>query len=381
MRNAWLLTLNTLKVLLRKKGNIIVFFILPIVGMLVSMAAYGNVGLATVHIGVIDHDQSILAGDFVQSISQQQTMKVTVMTEGEKESQISTGKVECVLVIPEGFADEIYNKHLKPVEIFSIKGEAATAWIQNYTNIYLKNLQDIAEASGGDKNNFEKIYDNLKQDKLSLQVKKVQDQTHNKGMTTQMVGFLIMFMLVGAGNVAEMILKERRNRTYYRICAAPVSAITYIFGNVLANLIMVTLQISIALLFMIKVFKIQTSIPVGELFMILVLFGLVAIGLGVLIVAFSNDSKQAGTLQNLIITPSCMLAGCFWPVEIMPKTLQRIADFLPQKWTIGAIEKLQMGGSLDQIMINLMIIIAFALAFFLVAAYRFGRNDNVKTFV
>jgi len=209
----------------------------------------------------------------------------------------------------------------------------------------------------------------------------VQDQTHNKGMTTQMVGFLIMFMLVGAGNVAEMILKERRNRTYYRICAAPVSAITYIFGNVLANLIMVTLQISIALLFMIKVFKIQTSIPVGELFMILVLFGLVAIGLGVLIVAFSNDSKQAGTLQNLIITPSCMLAGCFWPVEIMPKTLQRIADFLPQKWTIGAIEKLQMGGSLDQIMINLMIIIAFALAFFLVAAYRFGRNDNVKTFV
>lgn len=349
--------------------------------MLVSIAAYGNVGLATVHIGIIDHDQSALAGDFVQSISQQQNMIVTAVTEGEKENQISTGNVSCVLVIPEGFADGIYNKNLKSVEIFSIKGESTTAWIQSFTNIYLRNLQDISEASGGNKETFEKIYNNLKEDKLTLQVKKVQDQTHNKGMTTQMVGFLLMFMLVGAGNTAEMILNERRNRTYYRIYSAPVSAKTYIFGNVLANLILVTLQISLALFFMIKVFKIQTYLPVAEMFMILVLFGLVAIGLGVLIVAFSNDSKQASKLQNLLITPTCMLAGCFWPVEIMPKSLQRIADFLLQKWTIGAIQKLQMGGSTDQIMINILIIVAFALTFFLVAAYRFGRNDSVKTFI
>jgi len=76
-----------------------------------------------------------------------------------------------------------------------------------------------------------------------------------------------------------------------------------------------------------------------------------------------------------------MISGCFWPMEIMPKSLQRIADFLPQKWTIGAIQKLQMGGSTDQIIINLLIIVAFALTFFLVAAYRFGRNDSVKTFI
>jgi len=376
-----LLTLNTLKVLLRKKGNIIIFFILPIIGMLVSIGVYSNLGSTSVRIGVIDNDQSALVGDFVQSISQQETMKVTAVTEGEKERQISSGKVDCVLVIPVGFAEAIYNGNIKPVEIFSIKGEAATAWIQSYTNIYLRNLQDISEASGENKNTFEKIYNNIKQAKFSLQINKVQDQTKDKGMTTQMIGFLIMFMMLGAGNTAEMILREKRNRTYYRICSAPVSAKTYIFGNVLANLLLVMLQISLALFMMIKVFKIQTHVPVVEMFMILVLFGLVAIGLGVLIVAFSDDSKQAGTLQNLFITPTCMLAGCFWPIEIMPKSLQQIADFLPQKWTIGAIQKLQMGGSFDQIMINILIIAAFALTFFLVAAYRFGRNDSVKTFI
>jgi ABC-2 type transport system permease protein len=331
--------------------------------------------------GVIDHDQSTLAADFVQSISKQEIIKVMALADQEKENMISSGKVDCVLVIPKGFADGIYSSNLKQVEIFSIKGEAATAWIQSYANSYLRNLQDISEASQGNQQTFETIYNNLKQDKLFLQVNKVQDQTKDKGMTTQMIGFLIMFMMLGAGNTAEMILREKRNRTYYRICAAPVSAKTYILGNVLANLILVTLQILLALFLMLKVFRIQTYIPVAELFIILVLFGLVAIGLGVLIVAFSNDSKQAGTLQNLLITPTCMLAGCFWPLEIMPQTLQRLADFLPQKWTIGAIQKLQMGSSFAQIISDLLIILAFALTFFLVAAYRLGRNDNVKTFI
>lgn len=380
MRNAWLLTLNTLKLIARKKANIIVFLILPIIGMLVSSFVYSS-GATPINIGVVDNDHSALTGEFVQSIKQQQNFKVTGITEGEKERQISSGKLDCVLVIPEGYAEGIYDNHLKQVEIVSIKGDVATAWVQNYINIYLRNLQDISEAAVGNQATFETLYHNLQQDKLSLVVKKVPDQTQNKGMTTQMIGFLILFMLIGVGNTTEMILKEKRDRTYYRISAAPVSARTYIFGNIMANLILVVVQIAITLLFMIKVFKVQIYLPVAQLFIILVLFGLVAIGLGVLIVSFSNNSKQASTLQNMIITPSCMLAGCFWPVEIMPKTLQRMADFLPQKWAIGAIQKLQMGAGFDQIMINLLIIVAFALTFFLIAAYRFGRNDHIETFV
>ncbi|MFZ3171346.1 MAG: ABC transporter permease [Carboxydocellales bacterium] len=86
----------------------------------------------------------------------------------------------------------------------------------------------------------------------------------------------------------------------------------------------------------------------------------------VLIVAFSTDSKQA---------------GCFWPIEIMPKTAQRIADFLPQRWVLDTVQKLQAGNSFSQILPNVSIILAFALVFFLIAAYRFGRNDSLKTVI
>lgn len=381
MSNVLLLTFNTLKLIFRKKGNIILYFLLPLAGILLSVVAYGNTGSSPVNLAVVDKDKSMMAGDFMQSLTQEGKFKLTTIEEKNIDQEITSNQAEAVLVIPQGFAEGVYQENLKPIEIVSIKGEAATAWIQNYTNIYLKNLHDLAAASGGNRDTFNTIYNHFKQDKLALKVSAVKDQAQSKGMTAQSIGFLIMFMMLGAGNVAEIIQKEKINRTYYRICAAPVTSRTYVFGNVLTNLVIVMIQVFLTLLFMTRVFNIQIFIPFWQLYMILVLFGLVAIGLGLLIIAFTNDSKQAGTLQNLIITPTCMLAGCFWPLDVMPKAIQRIADFLPQTWVITAVQKLQEGGTLSQVSINLSIIVAFALSFFLIAAYRFSRNNSVKTFV
>ncbi len=192
-------------------------------------------------------------------------------------------------------------------------------------------------------------------------------------MTSQSIGFL-MFMMIGAGSTAQMILKEKRNRTYFRICAAPVNGRTYVMGNVLANLVIVIIQILLTLFFMSRVFHIDTYVPSPQLFLILAAFVPAAIGLGLLVVAFAGDSRQANNLQTLIVTPTCLLAGCFWPLEIMPGAVRRVTDFLPQTWAIAAIQKLQGGGHFDQIFMHLSIILAFALDFFLVAAYGFSRS-------
>ncbi len=392
MRNAWLLAINTLKQTARKKGTLIILLVLPVIGVLVAMAAYGSIGSSSVTLGVVDQDHSNVTGDLVKSLDQEGQFKILSLDEQDIETYLTAGKVDSVLIIPQGFAESITNgsitngtgdikENLAAPRLVSIKGEAATAWVQNYTNLYLQNLQDLSQAAGGNGEVFEALYHKYQEKNVALTVNKVQDQTKSKGMTTQSIGFLIMFMMLGAGTTADMILKEKRNRTYYRICAAPVSPRTYVLGNVMANLFLVLIQIILTLFLMSKVLRIETFVPLPELFLILMLFGLVAIGLGLIIVAFANDSVQAGTLQTLIITPTCMLSGCFWPLAIMPKSVQRIAEFLPQTWAIAAIEKLQAGSAFSQVGINLAIILAFALAFFLIAAYRFGKNNEVKTFI
>ncbi len=378
MRNTLLLTINTLRVTLRKKSSLFVYFLVPLIGIVVSMVAYGNWGDQTTNIGVCNQDSSVLAADLVKSLGDEGKFTVNLVASGDVKNELAAGKVECVLVIPNGFGAAMQKGAPKKLDVLSIKGEAATAWLTSYLNVYVKNVSDIGKTAKGDKQDFEKIYQNFKATKTKITVKQVQDSTNAKSMTTQSIGFLVMFLLIGAGNTAEIILKEKRARTFYRVCAAPVSPRVFVAGNALANLVIILLQILVSLVVMINVFHFQTYVPFGQLFIVLAVFGLVAIGLGLLLVAFAKDTKQTSTMQLLIVTPTCMLAGCFWPTEVMPKVAQRIGDFLPQKWVIAAVQQLQETGLTTQVYTDIAIILAFALAFFLIAAYGFGRQNDVR---
>jgi ABC-2 type transport system permease protein len=99
------------------------------------------------------------------------------------------------------------------------------------------------------------------------------------------------------------------------------------------------------------------------------------------IVAFSKNTTGAGAMQNLIITPTCLLAGCFFPAEIMPATIRKIAEFLPQHWLLDALTRLQAGEAFGSLYLNMLILLAFALAFFLLAVYKFGKNNDTRMFV
>ncbi|MDB5052526.1 MAG: ABC-type multidrug transport system, permease component [Bacilli bacterium] len=381
MNQTFWLTRNTLKVALRKKSNFFLFFVLPILFILLSIGIHSGGGGGSVNIGIADKDQSALSTGMIDAMSKENKFKMTVVAEKDKDKKLTSGELDSILIIPSGFSDSIYNNSSNPIDIISIKGEEATVWIKNYANIYVQNLLDIAKAAEGKKEVFQRIYDPFHKNPLSLKENRVQNQAKSKGLTSQSIGFLIMFILFGAGNVAQLILNEKKNRTYYRICTAPTNAKTYLAGNVLANLAIIIIQITVILLLITQVFNIQTYVAFYQLFLLLACFGLVATGLGLLIVAFSGNSDQVRNLQMLIIVPSSLLSGCLFPVDAMPKAVQQIADFLPQRWVMKAIESLQEGNHFDQIFIHLVLILSFALTFFVLAAYRFSRDENVKTFI
>jgi ABC-2 type transport system permease protein len=360
---------------------IIIFFLLPVCAIAFSFLIYSHTGTNLTKIAVIDYDHSFLSKGLIQSLHNNDQFKITPVNKKGLTNRIASGELDCAIVIPAGFGDSIYCQQMKKVDLISVKGETVTAWIKNDLNIQLQNLRDIGVAAGNNQAVFNQIYNRYQQTQRLSKVVRVDDQSAYKRMTTQSIGFLIILMMVGVGNTIELILREKRSRTFYRICAAPVNARTYLLANVLANLFIVIIQVLLVLLVMTQIFGMASHVPFIQLFTILILFGLAVIALGLLIVAFSKDTSQASTLQNLIIMPTCMLAGCFWPSDIMPEAIQRIADILPQKWAIAAIQKLQEGAGFNQVLINAGFILGFALALFLVAVYRFNRNDKLKTFV
>lgn len=381
MKNIWILVKNTLKVTFRKKGNILVYLFLPIMGVLISMMIYSGASSGQMSIGFVDKDKSTFSKDIINIMAQNENYKVSEISEGEIKSMLLDGRLGAVVVIPEGYGDSVYENDVKTIEVASLKGQESTAWIENFLNLNSQNLSSMAFAAGGDKVKFDSMYNSYKNGSLKLKVEKLKDTKTNQNVTVFSIGFLIMFTMLGSSFTSQIILKEKRDRTYYRICSAPVKFREYIASNTITSLIIVSIQIIFIQLVLKYIFRIETYVPGLMMFLILFLFGLVAIGIGMLITAYSSSSYISSTISTLILTPTCMLGGCFWPIEYMPDVMKKIAFFTPQWWTLDAIKKVQTGGSLYTIMINLAILLAFAAALLLIAIYRFSRANNVQKFV
>jgi len=381
MRNLFLLAFNTLKIIFRKKSNIIVYLILPVVSVIFIMSAYSSMD-PKLKVGINNKaTNGVIAKDFVAALIRQDKFKIQEVKEEEINNLVAEGKVDCVITIPTNFDESVQNGAISKIQITAIKGQEATAWVQHYVNYYVKSLMMIGKASGRDKVVFNKLYEGFKVQALTVHENVVQGETLDKLKTVQSIGFLIMFMLQGSTATSGLILKEKKEKTYFRIFSTPVNSRMYIGANILANMCIIVAQ-SILVVFSSKyILKLTTGVPDLQLLAILVIFGFVCVTLGILLVAFSSTTSQAGTMATLIITPTCMLSGCFWPIEIMPKYMQQIANFLPQTWALEAIRQLQNGKTFLIIVPILGIIVAFALAFFLIGMYKMKSNESVKSFI
>jgi ABC-2 type transport system permease protein len=141
------------------------------------------------------------------------------------------------------------------------------------------------------------------------------------------------------------------------------------------------IQVSLLVFVAFNLLNINIHMSSWILFVILMLFGLTAIGIGMVVISFSKSTAEAGNLSTLIITPTCMLGGCFWPNSIMPDTLTKIANFTPQKWVMDTIISIQSGSTIKEVYINILIIILFALVFFAIAAFKMKSSDKTGSFI
>lgn len=380
MRNMLLLTRNTLKLMLRKKSNIILMLLSILVPLIFLSFSFAD-NSSQLRIGIVNKDNSAISWDLINSLKKSDKFKIVLLNGSNVNDKVIKGDVDCAIFVPEGYGDSIISDKVQNLQIVSIKGEDATALIKSYINIYTMNLIDISKAAYGNKYTFNKIYSDYKNLSLNLKTVLLKDKSHSNIATMRSLGFFIVFLMMSTGNIAELMLQEKRDKTFYRVCAAPVKPKTYIFSNFIVNTLVMIFQIAVILLLLTWFLKLNLSISLFQMFIVLLCFGIVSIGLGMMIIAFSDSTGQSSTLTTLIVTPTCMLGGVFWPVDLMPETLQRISDFMPQKWAIDAINKIQTGAGLNEVWVNIAILLAFAAAFLLIASYKIKTSEKTADFV
>ncbi|MFB9324628.1 ABC transporter permease [Paenibacillus aurantiacus] len=382
MNNILWIVRRLLRSTFRKRSSWLVYFGLPIAAILLSMLIYGSASGGSLRVGVLNLDGGKpLTQDTIHFVEGLNNVKITMTDEASMNKDIASGKLDSGLIFEEGFADSVRDGQPAHLRLVSAKGAQVTAYVKALLDGYLVNVAAIGQATKNDAAAFDAIYADYKKSSFKLDAESLEDTAKYKDMTYQSIGFLLMFLLTSAVNLCGLILKEREDRTFLRLLSSPLSARGFVLANVLVTFLIQVLQIVITLLVLKYAFGIDSGVPFGAMLGALILFSLVAIGLALLLTAFSKNSRGASALQTLIITPTCLLAGCFFPAEIMSDTVKKISSFLPQHWLLDTITKLQDGQVIGSLGLNLAILVAFAAVFTLIAIYRFSRNNDVRQFI
>lgn len=356
----------------------LLFLILPVLGIVLSFLINNTPQGTGLRIGVVNLDASgKVTSDTVQSLRRLTPRDIRNTEAKDAESLLASGELDAVVTFPAGFEDSVKSGNPANVSLTALAGAQVGAPIKSYLDAHLRNLADIGRQAEGDSAKFDRLYESMRNPEFRMSANPVEDRSVQHRMTLQTVGYLLVFMLFSAVNFSSVILKEKENRTYFRLFSSPVTSRAYVSAHVLVNFTMLIVQMAVTILVMTRFFKINLDMPLWQMCLLLSLFSLVAVGMSMAIIAFSRNSMAANGLQTVVIMPTCLIAGCLFPIGVMPEALQQMARFLPQYWLLETVERLQQGTAFSGVLLNLAVLLTFALALAMIAAYKFGRSKEL----
>ncbi len=353
---------------------------LPILSILIYFFSYGGAQSSTeaLKVGVVNQDQGKYTVQLVQSLHDDHTQEFTHLKEARQ--ALKDDQVAALILLEKGSNHSFITGTPKHFKIASKQGELVTEAVKTRLSSAIKQVDTLVKAS--DQQSFSKYAASFNQSKLSIEQKNIDNHADlMKAMSAQIIGFLCMMLLYAAGNLGELILKEKENRTFYRLMTTPITAIKYILGNALFTFCMLLFEICICLLAMKFVFNIDPGMSYLALFFVLIVFILMAVLLSLALGFSATSRKSVAAIQVILFTVSSLLSGALIPIFVMPTFMQKIAHFMPQYWVMEAISDLQKNGSLLDISMSFLVLCGYALLFFSIAAYKYKRNNQLQSFV
>jgi ABC-2 type transport system permease protein len=183
----------------------------------------------------------------------------------------------------------------------------------------------------------------------------------------------VLFMFLSALTASAALVQDRQLGMAARKAAAPISSARLVAGETLGRFWITMFQALLIVALTAVAFGVGWGNPIitGA---ILILFGLIATGFGVLL-GSALDSPEAAT--GVGITSGLALAavgGAMAPVEIFPAPMQTIARFTPHFWAIEGLQSSMTDGDAGSIAQPLTILAAIAAGVLVVSTALYRRR-------
>ncbi|WP_411168238.1 ABC transporter permease [Clostridium sp. MB05] len=376
MKNIIVLIKNNLKIAIIKKPIGFIMSIIAPILILLLMLNVINMNSGYITVGIIDNDSSKTSKDILDSIKNYEGFNVREIQQNEKKDLFSENAINAVIEVTSGFEDSLLKGDTNPIKITSVENDDVGMIIRNLVNEQMSNINSIAIAAEGNKEVYYKSLDNYSNNSyIKLERESLNDLHEEYSFSQTFIGFIIMFMLIRGMSTSYRVFKEKEENVYNRIFMAPIKTYEYYVADAISGYISILLQVSLSIIG-IKFVKVQVGVSTLELFAILSLVGLVSISLAICCRSFAKNITEASNIFNFANIIMVMIGGAFVPIEIMPPIIEKISYFTPVRWAIQSIIDIQQGASFNEIYKYLIIIVLFAVAFFVIGIYKTSKEER-----
>lgn len=363
---------NTCKILFKRKGFIFITFILPVILIFAFASLYSST--ATMNVAIINNDKGALGKALEERLVDVKGVKILEVDEDESLiSDLIFYKYEMVITINEDFTKDIINekkpqlknKALMQGENQQIINSVINSQVNDFVNLS-KNI-DIKD---------EEIDDVLEKYMDSKPNYKIVGQEEEKGNINYSVGIIFYLIFMSAGLSCKFLLEDEREGTKDRVLMSKVSEKTY-YGGLSIILFILSSIPAIEYFIVCKALNYEFGFEKTYLLLVLLLITvLLAILFNILISTIVKSNTAFTMISTTLTVPIFMLSGAFWPYDMMGESLKRIGSVLPPRWFFLAIEKLQEGETIIQILPEMGKLLTLSLALFLLSVF-FTRKKIV----
>jgi ABC-2 type transport system permease protein len=380
---------------------------------------------ARIAVAIVDQDSSAISKAILSGAQGDKNLKVATPTEDEARNLVKNGKTSVAVVIPKGFGESagaaFFGDGEKPalgflydpsrnVELAMVRGvltqhvmeavsremfggqqgrtmvERTLPQIEASTTMPVNDKRLLIEMLGS----VQKFYNRPEGTTATNQPRgitmpyTVKEEAMTAGSNIayngyahSFAGMAIQFLLFAMANIGVEMLLERQRGLWGRLRSAPIAKTTLLLGKAISGSLISLLILLVSFAFAMIVFKVRIHGSVLGFVGISIACAVMASTFGLLVAALGNSPATARGVTTLAVLMMVMLGGAWVPTFIFPAWLQQFTLIVPVRWAVDGLDAMTWRGiGLRGAMMPVLVLIAFAVGFWTIAAARFRWSEG-----
>jgi ABC-2 type transport system permease protein len=366
--NSLAIALNMLRRSLFQRKGLLMYLVIPAAAVSLIITVLGKQSENRADIAYLNLDQGALGTQVVQELSALPDYRLTLAaSEADLKNDVIKQKVTGAFILPADLSEKLFAGGTLPqLDMYQLNSNESTITFKLSLDGILSSYQDTIALYSKQSLTETDLREITMQTISQIQKYQVSPEITDLDLYTNpnmhiVIGLMLIFMMGLMNNTVSLVMEDRRLRTLARTYTAPVRAFEIVAGNFLGSFVVGTLQVLVILFITRYVTGYEYVLPFISHFVILEFFLLASMGIASAVASMVKNATNMNVINALVVTPTCMLGGCFWPISLMPEWMQKLANFVPQKWALDAIERMSAGEPLSQLWMNMGVLALFGL--------------------